>query len=162
MALKTAGLVRHIGITGLPIKLYPVVLSRLPPGTLDVSLSYCHYCLNDRSLISILPQLEKNNVGVINASCLSMGLLTAAGPPEWHPAPQKLKAAAQRAATVATGHGQDISELALMWAVQVCTPCTSLTFAFCCSSLSKHYSKVQFAEVGFRVRCVYATITSSS
>ena len=119
VALKTAGLVRHIGITGLPLKLYPAVLSRLPPGSLDVCLSYCHYCLNDRSLVGILPQLEKHSVGVINASCLSMGLLTASGPPDWHPAPQELKDAAARAAQVASGKGLDISELALMWAVQV-------------------------------------------
>jgi L-galactose dehydrogenase len=121
VALKKAALVRHIGITGLPIKLYPLVLSRLPPGTIDVCLSYCHYCLNDRSLISILPQLEKHNVGVINASCLSMGLLTACGPPKWHPAPQELKDAAALAAKVASEQGQDLSELALMWAVQVCS-----------------------------------------
>ena len=127
VALKSAGLVRHIGITGLPIKLYPTVLSRLPPGTLDVCLSYCHYCLNDRSLIGILPQLEKHNVGIINASCLSMGLLTASGPPDWHPAPQELKDAAARAAQVASGKGQDISELALVWAVPVCH--LLLTFA---------------------------------
>lgn len=119
VALKDAGLVRHIGITGLPIKLYPAVLSRVPAGTIDVCLSYCHYCLNDRSLTSILPQLEKHNVGVINASCLSMGLLTASGPPEWHPAPEPLKMAAAKAATIASGQGQDISELAMMWAVQV-------------------------------------------
>jgi L-galactose dehydrogenase len=121
IALQKAGFVRHIGITGLPIKLYPLVLSRIPSGTLEVCLSYCHYCLNDRTLVSILPQMEKHNVAVINASCLSMGLLTAKGPPEWHPAPQELKDAAALAAKVASEQGQDISELALMWAVQVCS-----------------------------------------
>lgn len=50
--------------------------SRVGPGVVDTVLSYCHYCLNDTSLESILPYLEAKGVGVINASILSMGLLT--------------------------------------------------------------------------------------
>ncbi len=53
-----------------------VLAHRVEPGTVDVILSYCHYCLNDTSLESILPYLEQKGVGVINASILSMGLLT--------------------------------------------------------------------------------------
>jgi L-galactose dehydrogenase len=39
VALKKKGLVKHIGITGLPLKVYPAVLSQVPEGTLDVCLS---------------------------------------------------------------------------------------------------------------------------
>jgi aryl-alcohol dehydrogenase-like predicted oxidoreductase len=70
-------------------------------------------------------------VGIINASCLSMGLLTDTGPPEWHPAPLGLKAAAAKAAEVARAKGQNISELALMWAVQV-SPCALRQRGRCC------------------------------
>jgi L-galactose dehydrogenase len=45
-------------------------------GTVDTVLSYCHYTLSDTTLASLLPYLEEKAVGVINASILSMGLLT--------------------------------------------------------------------------------------
>lgn len=46
--LKEQGLVRHLGISGLPLKVFSWVLDRLPPGTLDVILSYCHLSMNDK------------------------------------------------------------------------------------------------------------------
>jgi L-galactose dehydrogenase len=117
--LKEQGLVKHIGITGLPLTVHRSILSLLDISAVDVCLSYCHYCLNDRSLMDLLPELESRRLGVINASCLSMGLLTADGPPDWHPAPAELKEAAAQAAASASSQGFDISRLALMWAVKV-------------------------------------------
>ena len=49
---------------------------RIPAGTVEVVLSYCHCCLVDRTLQQLLPYLHSRDVGVINASVLSMGLLT--------------------------------------------------------------------------------------
>ena len=49
---------------------------RVSPGAVDVVLSYCHCCLLDRSLLQLLPYLHARGLGVINASILSMGLLT--------------------------------------------------------------------------------------
>ncbi|CAI7906917.1 unnamed protein product [Closterium sp. NIES-53] len=89
--LKAAGKIRFIGITGLPLSVYQSVLPRLPPASLDLILSYCHYSLNDTTLQPLLPWLQQQGVGVISASPLSMGLLTPQGPPSWHPAPQELK-----------------------------------------------------------------------
>lgn len=89
--LKEAGKVRFVGITGLPLGIFTYVLDRVPPGSVDVILSYCHYSVNDSSLLSLLPYLEKKGVGVISASPLAMGLLTDNGPPEWHPASPELK-----------------------------------------------------------------------
>ena len=39
-------------------------------------LSYCHYSLNDSSLATLIPYMKSKGVGIINASLLSMGLLT--------------------------------------------------------------------------------------
>lgn len=89
--MKEAGKTRFIGITGLPLEIYSYVLDRVPPGTLDVVLSYCHHCINDTTLEDLVPYLKSKGVGVINASPLAMGLLTEAGPPEWHPASAELK-----------------------------------------------------------------------
>ena len=89
--LKEAGKTRFIGITGLPLGIFTYVLDRVPPGTVDVILSYCHYCINDSTLEDMIPYLKSKGVGIINAAPLAMGLLTESGPPEWHPASPELK-----------------------------------------------------------------------
>lgn len=71
--------------------IFTYVLDRVPPGTVDVVLSYCHYGINDSALEDLLPYLKSKGVGVISASPLAMGLLTERGPPEWHPASPELK-----------------------------------------------------------------------
>ena len=52
------------------------VMFRVPAGTVDTILSYCHYSLNDQTLADMIPYLKDKGVGIINASALSMGLLT--------------------------------------------------------------------------------------
>lgn len=89
--LKEKGKIRFIGITGLPLGIFNYVLDRVPLGTIDVILSYCHYGINDTTLEDLLPYLKSKGVGVISASPLSMGLLTENGPPDWHPASSELK-----------------------------------------------------------------------
>ncbi|KAE9607152.1 hypothetical protein Lal_00026008 [Lupinus albus] len=113
--LKEAGKIRFIGITGLPLGIFTYVLDRVPPGTVDVVLSYCHHCINDSTLEDIIPYLKSKGVGIINASPLSMGLLTESGPPEWHPASPELKSACQAAATYCKEKGKNISKLAMQY-----------------------------------------------
>lgn len=91
LKLKEAGKVKFIGITGLPLGIFSYVLDRVPQGTVDVILSYCHYSINDSTLEDLLPYLNSKGVGIISASPLAMGLLTEGGPPEWHPASPELK-----------------------------------------------------------------------
>jgi hypothetical protein len=52
------------------------VLRRVPRGTVDVVLSYCHNTLNDTTLADMLPYFQGKGVGVISASCTSMGMFT--------------------------------------------------------------------------------------
>jgi L-galactose dehydrogenase len=61
------------------------------------------------------PVARRRGTGIINASPMSMGILTMAGPPEWHPAPQSVKDACRRAAAVCARHGADLSDLALQF-----------------------------------------------
>jgi aryl-alcohol dehydrogenase-like predicted oxidoreductase len=89
--LKEAGKIRFLGITGLPLEIFTYVLDRVPPGTVDVILSYCHYSINDSTMEDLLPYLKSKGVGIITASPLAMGLLTESGPPSWHPASPELK-----------------------------------------------------------------------
>ncbi|KAB1213251.1 L-galactose dehydrogenase [Morella rubra] len=83
--LKEAGKIRFIGVTGLPLEVFMYVLDRVPPGTVDVILSYCHYSINDSTLEDLLPYLKSKGVGIITASPLAMGLLTESGPPRLAP-----------------------------------------------------------------------------
>ena len=83
--LKEAGKIRFIGVTGLPLEVFTYVLDRVPPGTVDVILSYCHYSINDSTLEDLLPYLKSKDVGIITASPLAMGLLTKSGPPRLAP-----------------------------------------------------------------------------
>ncbi|XP_057748765.1 L-galactose dehydrogenase [Arachis stenosperma] len=115
--LKEAGKTRFIGITGLPLSIFTYVLDRVPPGSVDVILSYCHYCINDSTLEDLIPYLKSKGVGIINASPLSMGLLTESGPPQWHPASPELKSACQAAAACCKKKGKNISKLAMQYSL---------------------------------------------
>jgi len=117
LALKRAGRIGHIGITGLPLKIFSAVLDRVPAGSVETALSFCHYELNDTSLESLLPYFAKKNVGVINASPTGMGLLTFRGVPTWHPAPPAIVAGAQRAIDYCRSVGADIVKLAIQFSI---------------------------------------------
>lgn len=115
--LKQEGKVKAIGITGYPTEIFPYVLSCVEPGTVDVVLSYCNYCLQNDRLSLVLEGLKRYGVGVINASALSMGLLTPSGPPEWHPADDETKAAARKASDLCASRGSDLATVALQYAL---------------------------------------------
>lgn len=117
-AAAAAGKVRAVGITGYPLS----VLRELAARTrvpIACAISYSHYTLHDTSLETsgTLAALQAAGVGVINASPLSMGLLTVAGPPAWHPATPALKSAAAAAAAYCASEGMDYSRLALAHAL---------------------------------------------
>jgi len=101
-------------VTGLPLKIFRYVLDRTE---VDAILSYCHYALNDTALEDLLPSLKGKGVGVINASPLSMRLLTQQGPPDWHPAPAEVREACARAAAFCRDQGVDIAQLAIQFSV---------------------------------------------
>ncbi len=117
LALKRAGRIGHIGITGLPLKIFPAVLDRTSAGEVETILSFCHYALNDTSLEPLLPYLADKGVGVINAAPTGMGLLTPRGAPAWHPAPPAVLACTRRAVEYCRQIGADIVKLAVQFAV---------------------------------------------
>ncbi|WP_274366231.1 aldo/keto reductase [Paenibacillus thermotolerans] len=112
--LKKQGKIRFMGVSGLPLTLFEMVLAK---ADLDVILSYCHYSLNDTSLLNLIPLLEQKKTGLINASPLSMGLLSTRGVPDWHPADAEIREACKRAAEYCAQKGQDISKLAIQYCV---------------------------------------------
>ncbi len=116
LRLKAAGRIGHIGITGLPLKVFTEVLRRAAPGVVETILSFCHYELNDTSLAGLVPDLQARGVGIINASPTGMGLLTERGAPSWHPASPAIREGAQRAVSFCRDQGVDIVKLALQFA----------------------------------------------
>jgi L-galactose dehydrogenase len=121
--LHETGRVRFVGISGLPLKIFRYVADRTE---LDTILSYCHYTLYDKSLQTLIPYLQSQRIGIINASPLGMGLLTQPGPPAWHPASSEIKLACAKAAAYCQTRGVDIAELALQFSVSNPTVATTL------------------------------------
>jgi L-galactose dehydrogenase len=112
--LKEGEKVRFVGITGLPLKIFRYVLDRTE---VDTILSYCHYSLNDTALLDLVPYLKERGVGIINASPLSMGLLSNRGAPDWHPASGVVKETCAKAAAFCREQGVDIAQLAIQFSV---------------------------------------------
>ena len=115
--LKQKGLVGHVGITDLQLENLKWVIDHTAPGMVECVLNFCHYSLNDDKLADFLDFFEERGLGIINASPLSMGLLTQRGIPEWHPAPKPLVEACRKAVRYCTEQGYPIEKLAIQFAV---------------------------------------------
>ena len=115
--LRRKGVVGHVGITDLQLENLKWVVEHVEEGTVESVLNFCHYCLCDDALTDYLDFFEQRGVGVINASPLSMGLLSQRGVPDWHPAPKPLVDACQRAARLCSERGYGIERLAIQYAV---------------------------------------------
>ena len=117
--LKKEGVVRHVGITDLQPENLKWVIEHCEKGTVESVLCFCHYCLNDTLLVDYLGFFEQYGVGVINASPLSMGLLSQRGAPDWHPASRDLKMACAKAAAYCQTQGYEIEKLAMQFSTSM-------------------------------------------
>lgn len=129
VSLREKGVVRHVGITDLQPENIRWVIEHSEPGTVESVLCFCHYCLNDDMLLDYLDFFEQHGVGVINASPLSMGLLSRRGAPDWHPAPEALKEACRRASDYCTQHDYPIEKLAMQYSTSLNPRITSTLFS---------------------------------
>lgn len=117
VALREEGVVGHVGITDLQLRNLKWVIGHIEDGVVETVLSFCHYCLNDDELLDYLDFFEQHHIGIINASPLSMGLLSSRGAPDWHPAPQPLRSACRRAADYCSRQGYPIEKLAVQYSL---------------------------------------------
>lgn len=115
--LKKKGLVGHVGITDLQLENLKWVVEHSEEGTVESILNFCHYCLNDDKLTDFIDFFESRGIGIINASPLSMGLLSQRGVPDWHPAPKPLVEACAKAAQCCAEKNYPIERLAIQYAV---------------------------------------------
>ncbi|MCR4603953.1 MAG: aldo/keto reductase [Prevotella sp.] len=113
--LRQKGIVGHVGITDLQPENLKWVVEHADEGVVESILNFCHYSLNDTLLADYLGFFENHNVGVINASPLSMGLLSQRGAPDWHPAQKSLREACARAAAYCQEREYPIEKLAIQF-----------------------------------------------
>jgi L-galactose dehydrogenase len=109
--LQQEGKARFIGISGYPLK----ILRRIAEAVeVDTILSYCRYNLVTTDMDQVLtPFAREHQIGMINASPLMMGILTAQGPAAWHPAPPQVRERALQAAFASGRRGVSFSLFAL-------------------------------------------------
>lgn len=117
VALRDKGVVGHVGITDLQLENLQWVIDHVAPGTVESILNFCHFTLNDDKLRDYLDYFERRGIGVINASPLSMGLLSRRGVPAWHPAPKSLVDACRRAVEYCDAKGYPIEKLAMQYSL---------------------------------------------
>lgn len=111
--LKQEGKINFYGVSALPLATLRQVLDDDVP--LDVMLSYCHYSLNDTSLLALLPSLEEKGVGLVNASPLSMGLLHDGPVAKWHPADDETIKVCKETAQYCKEIGENMAKLAIQF-----------------------------------------------
>jgi len=162
--LKQQGKIRFFGITGFPLKVFQTVLSQT---SVDVIISYCQYSLNNNRLLELLPLLAQKGVGLINASPISMGLLSRQGAPNWHPATEEIKEACRRAAAYCDERGADLSKLAIQYAVHNAQIPTTLVGTANPANIEKNIAWIDepidldlFQEVQERLRSIHNFIWS--
>ncbi len=114
--LQQDGKVRFVGISGLPVR----YLRRLAEQTeLDTLLSWAHCNLVEDELDEeLVPLANERGIGLINASPVLQGLLTDAGPQDWHRSPQPVLDIAQPLAALCREAGTDVATVAIRDAVQ--------------------------------------------
>jgi len=115
--LREQGIVKHVGITDLQLENLKWVIDHVPSGTVESVLNFCHYCLCDDKLADFLDYFESKEIGIINASPLSMGMLSERGVPTWHPAPVSLIEACKRAMEHCKAKNYPIEKLAMQFSV---------------------------------------------
>ena len=102
--LRKKGIVKHIGITDLQPENLKWIIEHSESGVVESILNFCHYSLN---------------VGVINASPFSMGLLSQRGAPAWHPAGKDLQRACAKAAAYCQEKGYPIDKLSIQFSTSL-------------------------------------------
>ena len=115
--LRDKGIVKHVGITDLQLENLKWVIDHSEDGVVESILNFCHYSLNDDKIVDFLDYFESKGVGIINASPLSMGLLSNRGVPAWHPAPKALVEACARAAAYCNEQNYPIEKLAVQYSI---------------------------------------------
>ncbi|XP_054271456.1 uncharacterized protein LOC128992079 [Macrosteles quadrilineatus] len=111
-SLVDKGKAKYLGVSGYPVSLLWEAVEK-SPVKIDVVLSYARDCLFDSTLKKYASFFQAHDVRLINASLTGMGLLTNQGPPEWHPATDKLKTICRDAGQYCKDKGVELGNLSV-------------------------------------------------
>jgi len=115
-ALKKQGKVRFVGVTAFPVDL---LAEMVQTQEFDVTLSYAHFTLLNQRLHDVLrPHTQANNVGLINGSITSLGLLTHKGSQPWLPVSDEFRDVVSQAINYCEAHNINLTRLAVMYALK--------------------------------------------
>ncbi|KAI5709540.1 hypothetical protein M8J75_001101 [Diaphorina citri] len=122
MSLKQSQEIKHIGISALPLSVLKQMVEELKqkyPGqhVIDFVLTYSKYTLLDNSLVHYGNYFQDNKVDLINASPISLGLLSNQGPPDWHPAKCDIKFKCTEASNDCKKNNVELGKLALYFSM---------------------------------------------
>jgi len=115
LKIKESGKARFIGVTSLQLK---VMVRAAQAHPIDTVLTYCRYNLMITDMDELLtPAAKEKGLGLINASPLHMRILTEAGAPDWHPAPESVKRAGGKVVAICREAGADPADVALRFCI---------------------------------------------
>ncbi|HSF44998.1 MAG TPA: aldo/keto reductase [Chitinophagaceae bacterium] len=114
-ALKKEGRIGSVSFGIYPLDLWHRIFKDYD---IDAALVHNHYCLNDTSLLALLPIAKEKGIGIINASPFGSGLLTERGPADWHPAGRDDREIFLQAASLCKQYETSISKLAIQFSSQ--------------------------------------------
>ncbi|EFA04125.1 uncharacterized protein LOC658727 [Tribolium castaneum] len=119
------GKARFIGVTGYPVSVLAECIKR-STVKIDSVLCYTRLSLLNQTVKEYLPIFKSKNLGIVNAAPHCMGLLSSAGPPEWHPVTQEIRDVCTAAREYCNKNGVEIGKLALYYALNEDGPHTIL------------------------------------
>ncbi|KHN72247.1 putative oxidoreductase YqkF [Toxocara canis] len=122
---KHSGKIRYIGLTGYPLRKLASVVEN-STVRVDVVMTYCHASLNDNALGEYVKFFESKNIGLLNGSPLSMGLLTEKGPPPWHPASPTIRQTCLAAIQYCSSKKIPVEKLAIDYAINYPGVCSCI------------------------------------
>lgn len=110
------GKARYIGLADYDINLMKQVVQE---SEVDIStiLSHSRCTMFDMSLQHEMEFFKSKRIGVINAACTGMGLLTSKGPRSWHPADPILKSKCVEAAAYCREHEVELARVATWYSM---------------------------------------------
>jgi L-galactose dehydrogenase len=130
--IKQSGKARFIGITGLPVNYLAAIAREVD---VDTVLSWAHYnLLEDEINEELVPLSKEKDFGLMNAAPLMQRILSDASLPEWHNAPDKVKAVQPHLISLCNEYGVKLSDVAIRFALN--HPDISSTIVGMCDTIN--------------------------
>lgn len=123
---RNIGYINNIGINSYPIQPLIDIIDRTNIKINSVG-TYAHHTLINDSLNNYIQYFREKDIKIINSSPLGMGLLTDKGPPDWHPASQKMLDIVYKIKNFCIEKNENISNIAMKYSLNNPNILTNIT-----------------------------------